>query len=262
MKRFGSVVRYSYLLAIFGFILLPVLSLVLFSFQDGAIALPPLRGLSFRWYEALFADGRMMAALRNSAVVGVVSATICTVLGFLAAYGLARYRPKGTQALRALLVAPLGVSYLVIGLGLSLTFSELSVGRSLFTVIIGHVVINLPLAFAIILSQMSEQQERFERAARDLGAGESKVLTLITVPMLAPGLLAAFLLSFTLSWDEFVIALMLTRFEVTLPVEIWSALRTGLNPKTNAAGTIVFAMSIGLLIITYAFIRRRMEKQR
>ncbi|MDH5372495.1 MAG: ABC transporter permease, partial [Acidimicrobiia bacterium] len=103
MKRFGSVVRYSYLLAIFGFILLPVLSLVLFSFQDGAIALPPLRGLSFRWYEALFADGRMMAALRNSAVVGVVSATICTVLGFLAAYGLARYRPKGTQALRALL---------------------------------------------------------------------------------------------------------------------------------------------------------------
>ena len=262
MKRFGSAIRFSYLVAIFGFILLPVLSLVLFSFQDGAIALPPLRGLSFRWYEALFADGRMMAALRNSAVVGVVSATICTVLGFLAAYGLARYRPKGTQALRAFLVAPLGVSYLVIGLGLSLTFSELAVGRSLFTVIIGHVVINLPLAFAIILSQMSEQQERFERAARDLGARESQVLTLITVPMLAPGLLAAFLLSFTLSWDEFVIALMLTRFDVTLPVEIWSALRTGLNPKTNAAGTIVFAMSIGLLIITYAFIRRRMEKQR
>lgn len=262
MKRFGSAIRFSYLVAIFGFILLPVLSLVLFSFQDGAIALPPLRGLSFRWYEALFSDGRMMAALRNSAVVGVVSATICTVLGFLAAYGLARYRPKGTQALRAFLVAPLGVSYLVIGLGLSLTFSALAVGRSLVTVVIGHVVINLPLAFAIILSQMSEQQERFERAARDLGARDSQVLTLITVPMLAPGLLAAFLLSFTLSWDEFVIALMLTRFDVTLPVEIWSALRTGLNPKTNAAGTIVFAMSIGLLIITYAFINRRMEKRR
>jgi spermidine/putrescine transport system permease protein len=164
--------------------------------------------------------------------------------------------------LRAYLIAPLGVSYLVIGLGLSLTFSELSIGRSLVTVTIGHVVINLPLAFAIILSQMSERQERFERAARDLGAGELQVLGLVTVPILAPGLLAAFLLSFTLSWDEFVIALLLTRFEVTLPVEIWSALRTGLNPKTNAAGTIVFALSFGMLVVTYAVIRRRLERRR
>ena len=262
MKHLGTVFRTSYVVAIFGFILLPVLSLILFSFQDGAIALPPLRGLSFRWYEALFADGRMMSALGNSALVGVVSATICTVLGFLAAYGLARYRPTGAQFLRAYLIAPLGVSYLVIGLGLSLTFSELSIGGSLVTVTIGHVVINLPLAFAIILSQMSERQERFERAARDLGAGELQVLGLVTVPILAPGLLAAFLLSFTLSWDEFVIALLLTRFEVTLPVEIWSALRTGLNPKTNAAGTIVFALSFGMLIVTYAVIRRRLERRR
>jgi spermidine/putrescine transport system permease protein len=262
MRRIGGVIRYSYVVAVFGFILLPVLALVLFSFQDGAVAVPPLRGLSLRWYEALFADGRMMAALRNSALVAITSALICTVLGFLAAYGLARFRPKGVQALRAFLIAPLGVSYLVIGLGLSLTFSELAIGRSLITVTIGHVVINLPLAFAIILSQMNEQQARFEHAARDLGAGESRVLALVTVPLLAPGLLAAFLLSFTLSWDEFVIALLLTRFDVTLPVEIWSALRTGLNPKTNAAGTIVFALSIGMLIITYALIRRRLEKQR
>ncbi len=262
MKRVGGVIRYSYVVAVFGFILLPVLALVLFSFQDGAVAVPPLRGLSLRWYEALFADGRMMAALRNSALVGITSALICTMLGFLAAYGLARFRPKGVQALRAFLIAPLGVSYLVIGLGLSLTFSELAIGRSLITVTIGHVVINLPLAFAIIMSQMNEQQARFEQAARDLGAGESRVLALVTVPLLAPGLLAAFLLSFTLSWDEFVIALLLTRFDVTLPVEIWSALRTGLNPKTNAAGTIVFALSIGMLIITYALIRRRLEKQR
>jgi len=262
MKHVVSVLRFSYVVAIFGFILLPVLSLVLFSFQDGAVALPPLRGLSLRWYEALFADGRMMAALRNSVLVGLVSAGLCTVLGFFAAYGLARYRPKGAQALRAYLIAPLGVSYLVIGLGLSLTFSELSIGKSLVTVTIGHVVINLPLAFAIIMSQMNEQHEHYERAARDLGARESQVIGLITVPMLAPGILAAFLLSFTLSWDEFVIALLLTRFDVTLPVEIWSALRTGLNPKTNAAGTIVFGLSIGMLIITYAFIRRRLEKQR
>lgn len=261
MRRIGVFARTSYVVAVYVFIFLPVLVLVLFSFQDGAISVPPLRGLSLRWYEALFADGRMMAALRNSVLVGMISASICTVLGFLAAYALARYRPRGATALRAFLIAPLGVSYLVIALGLSLGFGELGIGRSLATLTIGHVVINLPLAFAIILSQMTERQEHVERAARDLGAGEFKVLTLITVPMLLPGIMAAFLLSFTLSWDEFVIALLLTRFDVTLPVEIWSALRTGLNPKTNAAGTIVFALSVSLLFITYWIARRRIGRQ-
>lgn len=262
MRRLGVVAQSAYAVAIYVFIFLPVAVLVLFSFQDGSVSVPPLRGLSFRWYEALFADGRMMAALRNSITVGLVSAAVCTILGFLAAYGLARYRPRGAQAIRALLIAPLGVSYLVIGLGLSLSFSELGIGRSLVTVTIGHVVINLPLAFAVVLSQMSERQEHIEMAARDLGAGEVRVLTRITVPMLLPGILAAFLLSFTLSWDEFVIALLLTRFDVTLPVEIWSALRTGLNPKTNAAGTIVFLLSITLLAVTYLVARRRLGRQR
>lgn len=262
MRRLGTIAGVGYLIAVYLFIFLPVFVLVLFSFQDGTISVPPLKGLSLRWYDALFADGRMMAALRNSMMVGIVSATLCTVLGFFAAYGIARYRPRGAQALRAFLVAPLGVSYLVIGLGLSLGFNELGIGRSLLTLIVGHVVINLPLAFAVILSQMSEQQARIERAARDLGAGEITVLTRISVPLLLPGILAALLLSFTLSWDEFVIALLLTRFDVTLPVEIWSALRTGLNPKTNAAGTIVFALSITLLAFTYLVARRRLGRQR
>ena len=82
------------------------------------------------------------------------------------------------------------------------------------------------------------------------------MLALITVPVLLPGLLAAFALSFTLSWDEFVIALLLSRFDVTLPVEIWSSLRTGLDPETNAVGTLVFALSVGLLAATYAVVSR------
>lgn len=260
-RRFGVLARTAYVVLVYLFIFLPVGVLVLFSFQDGQVSVPPLKGLSLRWYEALFADGRMMAALRNSVLVGLVSATICTALGFLAAYALARYRPRGAAALRALLIAPLGVSYLVIGLGLSLAFSEVGIGRSLVTVTIGHVVINLPLAFAIVLSQMNERQAHIEKAARDLGAGELRVLTLVTVPLLLPGIMAAFLLSFTLSWDEFVIALLLTRFDVTLPVEIWSALRTGLNPKTNAAGTVVFALSVSLLAVAYWIGRRRIGRQ-
>jgi spermidine/putrescine transport system permease protein len=251
MRRFGLLAGIVYALAVYAFIFLPVIVLILFSFQDGMVPVPPFRGPSLRWYESLFANPRMTSALRNSVAVGLASAGIATFLGFLAAYGVARYRPRAAGALRAVLMAPLAVSYLVIGLGLSIGFNEIGVSRSLLLVVVGHVVINLPIAFAVILSQMNEQQERIEKAARDLGAGELRVLGLITLPLLLPGILGALALSFTLSWDEFIIALLLTRFDVTLPVEIWSALRTGLDPETNAVGTLVFVLSIGLLAITY-----------
>ena len=122
---------------------------------------------------------------------------------------------------------------------------------------IGHVVINLPLAFAIIYASMGGQQQNAERAARDLGAGEFDVLRLVTVPMLAPAILAAFFLSVTLSWDEFIIAFLLTRFDVTLPVEIWSLLRSGLSPRLNAIGSVVFLISVTAVILAELFIFRR-----
>lgn len=262
MNRLRTFGRTAYLLAVYGFIYLPVAALVLFSFQGGALSVPPFNGPSLRWYRALFSDGRMVDALGNSLMVGAVSATVATLLGFLAAYALARHRPLGARLLRGYLMAPLAVSYLVIALGLSFGLNELGITRSLAVVVIGHVVINLPLAFAIILSQLHEGQANIEKAARDLGAGEATVLTRITLPLLAPGTLAAFLLSFTLSWDEFIIALLVTRFDVTLPVEIWSALRTGLDPKTNAAGTAVFALSVGMLVLSYGFVFRRLERDR
>ena len=148
----------------------------------------------------------------------------------------------------------------MIGFGLSITANELALGRSLVLVTLGHIIINLPLAFAIILSQMREEDETLERAARDLGAGELTVIARIVIPVVLPGILAAFLLSFTLSWDEFIIAFFLADFDVTLPIEIWSQLRTGLDAKTNAAGTLVFAIS--LVALTLAYILSRTTQRR
>ncbi|MBU6146538.1 MAG: ABC transporter permease [Actinomycetales bacterium] len=252
MRGLGRVLAWSYLVVVFLFILLPVVSLVVFSFQATSLPVPPFSGPSLRWFEALFADPRMLSALRTSVIVGIVSALLATVLGFLAAYGLGRYRPAGATALRAIIMTPLGVSYLVIGFGLLVVANELALGRSLLLVTLGHIIINTPLAFAIILSQMREEHANLERAARDLGAGEPRVIGSIVLPVLLPGLLAAFLLSFTLSWDEFIIAFLLAGFQVTLPVEIWSSLRTGLDAKTNAAGTVVFAISLIVLVLAYA----------
>jgi len=260
-KRLQKILTTAYAFLLYGFIFLPVAVLVLFSFQDSRLPIMPFKGPTIRWYEAILADNRLIDSLINSLLVAISSSMVAVVLGFLAAYGLARvYLPaKGVH--RALLTAPLTVSYLIVALGLLIMFNALGVRPSLWTVGIGHVVINTPLCFAIIYSQMGDHQINIERAAHDLGASEGQTLLLITAPIMLPSILASFFLAVTFSWDEFIISFLLSRFEVTLPVEIWSMLRSGLNPKTNAAGSLVFIISILLVLLAEVLVFRRIRRQ-
>lgn len=257
-RRLRNLPAIAYVALLYGFIFLPVLVLVLFSFQNSRVPIPPFNGPSLKWYAAVFSDARMMAALGNSVIVALVSSSISVVLGFLAAYALARHRIPLGGLIRGFLTAPLTVSYLIIAMGLLITFNAIGMPKTLLTIGIGHVVINLPLCFAITYSQMGEHQANVERAARDLGAREWQVLLLVSVPMLWPALFASFFLSMTFSWDEFIIAFMVSRFDVTLPVEIWSMLRTGLNPKTNAVGSFVFLISFAIVLaLDFVVFQRR-----
>ena len=239
----------AYALLVYAFVYLPVAVLIIFSFQGTLFPIPPFNGPSLRWYDAVLSDGRLTSGLGHSIVVAVLSSFAATLLGFLAAWGFARFTLPGSAWLRGLITLPLTVSYLIIGMGLLVVFTWAGMPKSLLAAGIGHVVINMPLCFAIIYSQMGDNQANIEKAARDLGAGELQVLALVTAPMLWPALFASFFLSMTFSWDEFVIAFLLTRFETTLPVEIWNLLRAGLNPKTNAVGSLVFGISIVFAII-------------
>lgn len=226
------------------FIFLPVLVLIQFSFQSGLAPVPPFDGPSLKWWAKVLANRKITDGLANSLLVGLGSAFLATVLGFLAAYALARKKRRLSGFYQFMLMAPITVSYLIIGMGLQITFNYLGIGKSLWAIGIGHVVINLPLTFAILYAQLGEHQANIERAAYDLGARDWQVVLEITVPMLWPGLLAAFFIAATLSWDEFVIAFLLSRFDVTLPVVIWSMLKSGLSPELNATGTLVFVISI------------------
>lgn len=247
-----------YAALIYGFIFLPVFVLVLFSFQGSLFPIPPFNGPSLRWYSAVLNDLRLVTGLENSVLVALFTSTLATFLGFLSAWGFARFYIPGSALLRGLITAPLTISYLIIGMGLLVFFNWIGLPKSLIAAGIGHVVINLPLCFAIIYSQMGDHQANMERAARDLGAPEWKVLSLITAPILWPAVFASFFLSMTFSWDEFVISFLLTRFDTTLPVEIWNLLRAGLNPKTNAVGSLVFGVSVVMAILfeVLAFKRR------
>jgi spermidine/putrescine transport system permease protein len=232
--------------------------LVLFSFHESRLPVPPFEGPSLKWYRVVLEDRRLMASMLNSVVVAILSSAVSVILGYLAAFSLARYPLPGTAVLRGLLTAPLAMSYLIIAMGLLISFNEFGIPKSLLAIGIGHVVINLPLCFAILYCQMGAHMESAERAARDLGAREWQVIVLVSVPMLWPAIFASFFLSITFSWDEFIIAYMVSRFDVTLPVEIWSMLRTGLNPKTNAVGSIVFLVSFVLVLaMDWVVLRRR-----
>ena len=248
----------GYAAAIYAFIFLPVIVLVVFSLQSTAFPIPPFTGPSLRWYEAVLGDARLTAALANSLLVAALSSFAAAVLGFLAAWGFARFTLPGSALLRGLITLPLTVSYLIIGMGLLVLFNWAGLPKSLTAAGIGHVVINLPLCFAIIYSQMGDHQINIERAARDLGAKEWQVLAMVTLPIMWPAIFASLFLSMTFSWDEFVISFLLTRFDTTLPVEIWNLLRSGLNPKTNAVGSLVFGVSV-LLAIAFEliFLRRK-----
>jgi len=246
-----------YLLAALVFIYAPVVVLVLFSFQDGLLPVPPFNGPSLQWYQKMWGNERLMDALINSVLVAVGSGAVATLLGFLAAYGLARNQSRSSNSIRFLLMSPLTVSYLIIGVGLLITLNLIGIPKSLLAIAIGHVVINLPLCFAIVFSQFGDHLRNIDWAARDLGAGDFEVSFLIIAPILRPALLAAFCLSATLSWDEFIVAFLLSRFEVTLPVIIFEMLRAGLTPEVNAASTMVFAISMTMVGLAAAFIISR-----
>lgn len=238
------------------FIYLPVLTLVLFSLHDGRVPVPPFQGPTLEWYGRVLANPRITSATLASVGVAALSAAISVALAMLAGWGLARHKVPGRKWVEAAILMPLTVSYLVVGLGLMVSYSGM-IPKSLPLVIIGHVVLNLPLAFAILYVQFDRDQARLEMAARDLGATEAQVFWRVTVPSLKVALIAAFALCFTFSWDEFIVAFLLSGFDPTLPVVIWGLLRTGLDPQTNAAGTLVFLVSVAFALIVELFLLRR-----
>ena len=170
MRALTKILVSAYALAIYGFIFLPVVVLVLFSLQATSFPIPPFTGPSLRWYEVVLADQRLTSALLNSVLVALLSSLAAVALGFLAAWGFARHHLPRSGLLRGLITLPLTVSYLIIGMGILILFNAAGIPKSLVAAGIGHVVINLPLCFAIVYSQMGEHQVNIERAARDLGA--------------------------------------------------------------------------------------------
>jgi len=199
--------------------------LFLFSMNSSASLSFPIRELTFDWYQKLFAADAVLRAARNSLLVALGSSFAATVLGTMVSILMLRYKFRGQNILIALAVLPLIVPYVVLGVALLILFSVLQIDRSLWTVGIAHTVVALPYTLLIIASRLAGFDPNLEEAAMDLGADYPTTLRRVVLPLIFPAMVSAWLTAFTVSFDEFALALFLAGTQPTFPVYLFSQLR-------------------------------------
>jgi len=215
----------SYYFALVALLYLPIAVLFLFSLNANTSLSFPLQGLTLDWYQKLFAADAVLRSARNSLVVAAGSSLVATVLGTAVGVLFLRFQFRSKNLLLALAVLPLIVPFIVLAVALLILFSALHVERSLLTVGIAHVVVGLPYTFLIVISRLAGLDPSLEEAAMDLGATYLTTLRRIVLPIIAPAMLSAWLTAFTVSFDEFALALFLAGTEPTFPVYLFSQLR-------------------------------------
>jgi putrescine transport system permease protein len=251
----------------FVFLYLPIVALVLYSFNDSP--LPNVwRGFTLKWYAALPGDSEMLAGLWLSLQIAFFTACGSVVLGTLAAFTLVKYkRFAGRTLFSGMVNAPLVMPEVVVGLSLLLMLVSVqrAIGfpeRGMATIWLGHMLLGMAYATVVIQARLQDLNPQLEEAAMDLGARPHQVFYLITLPMITQSMLSAWLLTFTLSLDDVVLSAFLSGpGATTMPLVIFSRARLGLNPSVNAVATIIVVLvAIGVLIASYLIARA--ERQR
>lgn len=257
----GKRVLVALFVVLAAFLYAPLLVLLVFSFNDNNLPVFPLKGFTTRAYEQFASNPELKASLVTSGKVALMSSIIAVGLGLLAAIVLVRRRFFGKGAASALLLSPLVIPYIALAIALLIFFNEASVSLGIKTVVIGHVVLAIPYTILVLVPRLDRIDVRLEEAARDLGAGSFQTFRLITLPLITPALVSAFLIAFVLSFDEIVVASFIVGEEVTFPVYLFSQLRFPLLlPQVIAVAVIVMAAST--LLVLAAEIGRRVAEHR
>ena len=262
-KHFGK----AWLAAVFVFLYLPLMFMVVFSFNDTRQD-ANFTGFSLRWYEALTRDTKIVEGFWLSLKVAAVTGVLSAVLGTFAAFVLVRYRRfAGRTVFSGMVNAPLVMPEVVIGMSLLLLMvgAQNAFGwpqRGMLTIILGHTLLGMAYGMVVVQSRLMEMDRRLEEAAMDLGARPHQVFFLITLPNIFQAILAAFLLSFTLSFDDVVISEFLSGPGVnTLPQVIFGYARRGINPTIYAAATLLIA-AVTVVIVSYSVWVARQTRKR
>lgn len=256
MKRLGPGLILALIVG-FAFLYLPILALIAYSFNASRLV-TVWAGFSTHWYGALMANEPLLDAAWLSIRLAFVSATVATALGTLAALALARYGPfRGRTLFSGMVLAPLVMPEVITGLSLLLLFVAADVERGFWTVTIAHATFGLGFACIVVQARLTGFDRSLEEAARDLGATPVATFWTVTLPLIWPAVAAAWMLSFTLSLDDLVIASFTTGpGATTLPMRLYSAVRLGVSPEINAACTIMIG-AVAVVVIAASLLLKR-----
>jgi spermidine/putrescine transport system permease protein len=234
----------------FLFIFTPIVALIVFSFNVDRFPSLPWQGFSTKWYSAALSDDEVLSSFKNSLVVGAIVAGISTFLGSTAAYFLTRWRSRIQGPYLALAVLPPCIPLIILALALRIFFQQSGMFQgSLWSIIVSHVVLASAFAMGIVRMRLTEMDPTLEEAAWNLGSSQWRTIREVVLPQALPAIVAALLITMAVSWDEFVIAWFVSGFDITLPVKIFNLVQGTISPQINAIGSIVFGMTITLVVL-------------
>ncbi|MBY3039282.1 ABC transporter permease [Rhizobium laguerreae] len=248
----------------FAFLYLPIVLLVIFSFNESKLV-TVWGGLSTKWYVSLLSNQGLLDAAWVTIRVGLLSATVATILGTMAALTLVRYtRFRGRMLFSGMIYAPLVMPDVITGLSLLLLFVAIGFDRGFWTITLAHTTLTMCFVAVVVQSRLLSFDQSIEEAAQDLGAPPVRTFFEITLPIIAPAVLSGWILAFTLSLDDLVIASFTSGpGATTLPMRIYSQVRLGVTPEINAVCTILIAIvTVGVICASVVTKRREIQRQR
>ena len=252
MKKKSFRISSLYLILIFIIMYLPILLVIVYSFNSSRIN-AVYEGFTFKWYLALFNNSAMLEALRNSVVLGLLSSLASAVIGTLAAVGMSRAKIPGGAVVEYLSTLPIMIPEIILGMVFMVFFALLGLPFGMTTLVIAHTAFCIPYVFLNVRSRLVGLDRNIIEAAWDLGAGEMRSFFDITLPLIMPAVISGMLLSFAMSFDDVIISELVTGPGTnTLPVLIYSQIKTGVTPQTYALCSIlfVFTLIMGMLSIS------------
>lgn len=246
-----------YMGVIFLLMYIPIAVVIVFSFNESKLPVS-FTGFSLKWYRQLFADSDMLEALRNSLVLGVLSCGISAVIGTFGAVGLSRIHWKTKGALEYISILPLMIPEIILGMVLMAFFYMLGLPFGMLTLLIGHTVFCVPYILMEVKARLVGMDPSLEEAARDLGAGAFRAFLDVTLPLIMPAVISGSLLAFAMSMDDVVISIFVNGPRIsTLPIKVYTQLKTGVTPEINALCTIMLAVTLLVLLLRSIFDRRK-----
>lgn len=248
MKKNSKLSRF-YLGLIFVLMYLPIAVVIVFSFNESKF---PVRftGFSLKWYQELFSDSAMIEALGNSLFLGVVSCFVSAVIGTLGAVGLSRIHWKTKGILEYVSILPLMIPEIILGMVLMAFFYMMNLPFGMLTLLIGHTVFCVPYILMEVKARLAGMDPSLEEAARDLGAGPFRAFWDIILPLIMPAVMSGSLLAFAMSMDDVVISIFINGPRLsTLPIKVYTQIKTGVTPEVNALCTIMLAVTLLILLI-------------